>query len=345
MPTTGRKPRRCAVQPEVILLWRPRMQQAWQKRDRQPDRGPPPSKVEQPHSHPQTKGRGEQQNPEREPDRPEKSGQSDTPKPKPPEPEAKPDADRSPEGPENGDSSAGSGLPPATGRPSVACRKIRPNSGPIRSWRRSASDSGRDSSGKDNSISARMPRWTRTGKVPGKSRRLSSLLLRCARAKATLRFCEKLRNYRGSTSVEVCEPHNSGFNEKSSNLADVAAGVIPHERVTVSVEIMKTLSAVVFFLGLLLSLAFPVIGIFCSIPRNTGCVVLFGFGIAYAGFCGLANPSIRTPAKPLLDLAFPAAAGSPSPRYRYRMTVSRPTAARGVSAGITDVYVHRPCDG
>jgi hypothetical protein len=48
---------------------------------------------------------------------------------------------------------------------------------------------------------------------------------------------------------------------------------------------------VVFFLGLLLSLASPVIGIFCSIPRNTGCVVLFGFGIAYAGFCGLANPS------------------------------------------------------
>jgi hypothetical protein len=104
---------------EVILLWRPRMQQAWQKRDRQPDRGPPPSKVEQPHSHPKQRGGESQQNPEREPDRPEKSGQSDTPKPKPPEPEAKPDADRSPEGPENGDSSAGSGLPPATGRPSV----------------------------------------------------------------------------------------------------------------------------------------------------------------------------------------------------------------------------------
>lgn len=34
---------------------------------------------------------------------------------------------------------------------------------------------------------------------------------------------------------------------------------------------------------------------------------------------------IRTPAKPLLDLALPAAAGSPSPRYRYRMTVSRPS--------------------
>ena len=59
---------------EVILLWRPRMQQAWQKRDRQPDRGPPPSKVEQPHSHPKQRGGESQQNPEREPDRPGKSG-------------------------------------------------------------------------------------------------------------------------------------------------------------------------------------------------------------------------------------------------------------------------------
>ncbi len=64
---------------------------------------------------------------------------------------------------------------------------------------------------------------------------------------------------------------------------------VPNEQLRRIAEIMKTVSLAVIILGLLVSLAFLIAGVVCSVPWNTGCVVLFGFGIAYAGVCALAH--------------------------------------------------------
>jgi phosphate/sulfate permease len=50
---------------------------------------------------------------------------------------------------------------------------------------------------------------------------------------------------------------------------------------------MRTVGLAMFVLGLVLAFVFLVIGVCCRVPWSTSSAVLFGFGVAYAGLCGV----------------------------------------------------------